>query len=290
MTASRKETTMNKAPEVHDEQAKRWNGLSGRNWVAAQPLLDALFAPLEKLLAETVLARGPRRTLDVGCGTGAVTLAAARALGGKGRFTGVDISEPMVAAARERAQKEDAPADFIVADAQRYLFEPASYDMIVSRFGVMFFDDSAAAFANLRRAAATGAALRFIAWRSPGENPFMTTAEHAAAPLLPDLPPHQPGAPGQFAFADEQRVRRILEESGWSGIEIAPVDIECVFPENELVRYFTLLGPLSAILPKTDEPARSRIIETVRAAFQSYMHGSEVRFTAACWMADARAE
>ena len=143
-----------------------------------------------------------RRVLDVGCGTGSTTLAVARLLGAKGRCTGIDISEPMIAAARARAEREGTPASFIRADAQTHAFEPASFDMIISRFGVMFFDDSVRAFANLRRAARDDAELRFIAWRSAAENPFMTTAERAAAPLLPNLPARRPDAPGQFAFAD----------------------------------------------------------------------------------------
>ena len=146
------------------------------------------------------------RVLDVGCGTGSTTLAVARRLGAKGRCIGIDISEPMIAAARARAEREGTPASFIRADAQTHAFEPASFDMIISRFGVMFFDDSVRAFANLRRAAKQTPSLRFIAWRSAAENPFMTTAERAAAPLLPNLPARRPDAPGQFAFADRDRV------------------------------------------------------------------------------------
>ena len=229
------------------------------------------------------------RVLDVGCGTGSTTLAVARRLGAKGRCIGIDISEPMIAAARARAEREGTPASFIRADAQTHAFEPASFDMIISRFGVMFFDDSVRAFANLRRAARDDAELRFIAWRSAAENPFMTTAERAAAPLLPNLPARRPDAPGQFAFADQRRVHRILEESGWAEIDIRPIDVACTLPEKELVRYLTRLGPVGLILQEADERTRAQVIETVRAAFDPYVHGAEVRFTAACWMVGARA-
>jgi SAM-dependent methyltransferase len=227
--------------------------------------------------------------LDVGCGTGSTTLAAARLLGEKGHCTGIDISEPMITAAQARAEREGAPASFIRANAQDHAFEPASFDMIISRFGVMFFDDFVQAFANLRRAAKDGAELRFIAWRSPSENPFMTTAERAAAPLLPNLPARRPDAPGQFAFADQRRVHRILEESGWAGIDLQPLDVACTLPEKELVRYLTRLGPLGVILHEADDRTRTEVIETVRAAFEPYVHGAEVRFTAACWRVGARA-
>jgi hypothetical protein len=195
----------------------------------------------------------------------------------------------MIVAARARAEQESLPAGFIRADAQIHAFEPASFDMLISRFGVMFFDDPVQAFANLRSAATDDADLRFIAWRSAAENPFMTTAEHAAAPLLPDIPARRSDMPGQFAFADQSRVYRILEESGWTGIEIRPIDVACVLPEKELVRYLTRLGPVGRILHETDEQTRNQVIETVRAAFDPYVHGAEVRYNAACWMISARA-
>jgi hypothetical protein len=117
----------------------------------------------------------------------------------------------------------------------------------------------------------------------------MTTAERAAAPLLPSLPARRPDAPGQFAFADRHRVHTILEASGWTELEIRPIDVDCAFPELELVRYLTRLGPVGRILQEADDPTRMQVIDTVRAAFDPYVHGAEVRFTAACWMVGARA-
>jgi SAM-dependent methyltransferase len=284
-----KETVMEVARQTDSEQMKLWNGLAGRAWVEAQEVLDQMFKPLEDLLVEAVFAGSGRRVLDVGCGTGSTTLAVARLLGAKGCCIGVDISDPMIAAARARAEREGTPASFIRADAQVHAYEPASFDMIISRLGVMFFDDSVRAFANLRRAARDNAEFRFVAWRSAAENPFMTTAERAAAPLLPNLPARRPNAPGQFAFADRRRVHRILEQSGWVEIDIRPIDVACALPEKELVRYLTRLGPVGLILQEADAQTRTRVIETVRAAFDPYVHGAEVRFTAACWMVGARA-
>jgi hypothetical protein len=195
----------------------------------------------------------------------------------------------MIAAARARAEREGTPASFIAADAQIHSFEPASFDTIMSRFGVMFFTDSVRAFANLRRAASEGAALRFVAFRSAAENPFMTTAERAAAPLLPKLPARRPDAPGQFAFGDRRRVHSILHESGWSEIDIRPIDVACTQSETDLVHYVEKLGPVGLILQEADAATRRQVVETVRAAFDPYVHGGEVRFTAACWMVGARA-
>lgn len=274
--------------QTNAEQSLLWNGISGQGWIEEQALLDRIFKPFETLLVEAVSTRSATRVLDVGCGTGTTTLAIARLLDAKGRCVGVDISAPMIAIASTRAESEGATAEFVVADAQTHTFTPAGADMIVSRFGVMFFEDPVAAFANLRRAATADAALHFFAWRGRAENPFMTTAERAAKSLLPDIPAREPDAPGQFAFADPDRVDRILAESGWADIDIRPIDIRCAFPEAQMIRYFTRLGPLARVLRQVDEHTRRDIVETVRAAFDPYVRDREVRFDAACWVVGAR--
>jgi SAM-dependent methyltransferase len=273
--------------KADDEQTKLWNGAAAHAWVDAQEALDQMFKPFEDLLVDAVSARPRDRVLDVGCGTGGTTIAVARVLGATGRSVGIDISEPMIAGARARAARQRTHAEFICADAQAYAFELASVDMIISRFGVMFFDDPIRAFANLRRAASDNAELRFIAWRGADENPFMTTAERAAAPLLPDLPVRQLDAPGQFAFANEDRVHAILEKSGWTGIAIRPIDVACTLPASELDRYVTRFGPVGRVLQAADDSTRTQVGETVRAAFDPYVHGAQVRYTAACWMVNA---
>jgi ubiquinone/menaquinone biosynthesis C-methylase UbiE len=280
---------MDVALQSDNEQVALWNGLAGRAWIEMQGLLERVFKPFEELLVEAVSRAPGSRALDVGCGTGGTTLAIARLLGEKGRSVGIDISDAMIAAAQSRSKRESTPASFICADAQRYAFERASFDRIISRFGVMFFDDPVRAFVNLRRAAANNAVLRFIAWRSAAENPFMTTAERAAAPLLPNLSARQLDAPGQFAFASDRWVYTILEESGWGEIDVRPIDIACTLPEKELIPYLTRLGPVGRILQEADHRTRAQVIETVRPAFDPYIAGADVRFTAACWMVSAQA-
>jgi len=152
---------------------------------------------------------------------------------------------------------------------------------------VMLFADPVRAFANLRRAATPGAGMCFIVFRSAADNPFMTTAERAAAPLL-NLPPRDPHKPGQFAFADRNFVHRILEESGWRDIDIQPLDVPCVFPESELLSYVTRFGPVGLALNEADEQTRAAVVQAVRPAFERYVHGAEVRFTAGCWSIGAR--
>jgi hypothetical protein len=107
--------------------------------------------------------------------------------------------------------------------------------------------------------------------------------------LLPEMPPRQPNAPGQFAFADKDRVARILSEGGWNHIDIRPVDPICTFPARQLVTYFTRLGPLGRMLDGADEQTRGRVVDAVRPAFDAFVHGDEVRFVASCWDVRARA-
>lgn len=280
---------MDTSQAAGDAQAQLWNGAAGQAWVQAQATLDGMFAPFAERLVAAVGCGDARRVLDVGCGTGGTTLAIARRFGADGRCVGVDVSAPMIAAARLRAEREGVPADFVCADAQAHAFAPGSVDAIVSRFGVMFFGDPVAAFANLRRAAAPGARLHCIAWRDAAENPFMTTAERAAAPLLPGLPARRPDAPGQFAFADPQRVRHVLARGGWRDVHVRALDVACVFPEAGLRDYLRLLGPVGLALRQADERTRVRVVETVRAAFAPYVHGAQVRFDAACWWIGAHA-
>ena len=269
-------------------QADRWNGVAGRNWVASQEMLEALFAPLRARLVEVARAAAPAHVLDIGCGTGGTTLALARALAGNGRCTGIDISAPMLDAARAGAAEAGVEASFVLADAQAHDFPPAEYDLLLSRFGVMFFADPVAAFGNLRRAASGGARMLLHAWRGAAENPFMTAAERAAAPHLPDLPSRQPDGPGQFAFGDEIRVRRILSDSGWTNIEIRPLDLPLSMPEMHLDTYLNRLGPVGAMLQDADPELRRRVLAAVRPAFAPFVADGQVRFTAACWEIEAR--
>jgi SAM-dependent methyltransferase len=284
-----KEIAVNSTHQVNEDQAALWNGAGGRGWVDAQAVLDRVLQPFEDLLVDAVAAGSGGSVLDVGCGTGSTTLAFARLLGARGRCVGVDISEPMLALARARAEREGVPASFILADAQVHAFEPAGFDTIVSRFGVMFFDDFVQAFTNLRRAARRGAGLALVAWRSAAENPFMTAAERAAAPFLPGIPARDPNAPGQFAFADEARVARVLGASGWAEIGVRPIDVVCALPNEDLDGYLTRVGPLGRALQEVDPRTRTTVLRAVRSAFDPYVHGAQVRFTAACWMIRALA-
>lgn len=274
----------------NQDQSANWNTASGATWVAMQPVLDRILAPYEGLVVDAGFPGEGGRVLDIGCGAGATTLAMARRVGAGGRCVGLDISGPLVAAARARAAADGlGNASFIKGDAQTQKFEQGDFDAVISRFGVMFFDDPVAAFANIRRAARPGAGLAFAAFRSPAENDFLTTAPRAAAPLLPDLPVTRPDAPGQFAFADGDRVRSILEDSGWLAVELKPVDLPCTVDEGDLTAYVTRLGPVGAALREADAATALKVRDALRQAFARFVDAGVAHFTTACWLATARA-
>jgi len=266
-----------------------WKGIAAHGWVAAQDILDRMFQPLQDLLADEVARHAPTRILDVGCGTGATTLAAARRLGGQGEAVGVDLSEDMIAAARARLAGSGLDCRLLCADAQRHPFAPESVDLLISRFGVMFFDDPVAAFGNLHAAMRAGGAMSCIVWQGPEANAFMTAAEVAAEPLLPGVSRRVPDAPGQFGFANRDRVHTLLQRSGWCDISIDPLGVTCAFPASELDHYLLHLGPVGRRLAGMHPAERARVLDVVRPAFTRFIQGDEVRFLAACWCVRARA-
>lgn len=281
---------MPQSAQPNTRQAALWNDASGKAWVEMQPILDQVMAPFERLVVDAGYPREGGNVLDIGCGAGATTLAMARRVGNDGNCVGLDISQPLVALATKRKGAEKAAnASFEVGDAQTYAFEAGKFDAVVSRFGVMFFDDPVAAFANIRQAASRGSKLAFVAWRGPAENDFMTTAARAAAPFLPPAPAPDPDAPGQFAFANAAKVKRILETSGWSSIEVEQVDVPCRIAEDDLIRFVTRLGPVGAALREVDRATAEKITAVLPAAFAPFVEDGEARFNAACWLVTALA-
>lgn len=271
-------------------QAANWNEVAGPIWVEMQPVLDELFAPLEPILLDVAFPGAGGRVVDIGCGAGATTMAMASRVGTGGACLGLDISAPLVDLAASRAADRGiANTTFVVGDAQTHRFEPATFAAAMSRFGVMFFDDPVAAFANIRSGVVAGGKLAALAWRSPRDNPFMTAATRAARPYLSDLPSFEPNAPGQFGFADENYVRSVLDQSGWRSVAIRPVDVECTMPLASLDAYIMNMGPVGAALRKLEPAQFDEVAPVVRNAFAPYVVGDRVRFTIACWLVTASA-
>lgn len=262
---------------------------AGKVWVEQQTLLDRLYAPIARRVVDAVDPRAGEAVLDVGCGSGATTFEAAWRTGPEGSAVGVDISGALVELARRRAGEAGLEGvDFVLADAQTHGFKP-EFDAIVSRFGVMFFPDPVAAFANLRGALKPGGRLAFVSWRSPEDNAITQVPLQAAAPFLPVVPAFEKDAPGRFGFADPERVRRILGEAGWKKIEIAPLDEPTPVSFEELLTMSLRVGPLNPILAGQDEGVREKVREAVTAALEPYVKDGRAEMNSACWLVTAEA-
>jgi len=275
---------------ANEDQIKFWNEKAGREWVDLQERMDANLSGTHAAVMAFAAAQGGEHVLDIGCGTGTTSLALADAVGQRGAVTGADISRPMLELARRRAEGR-ANVSFIEADASAHHFAPGS-DLLFSRFGVMFFDDPAGAFANLRTALKSGGRLAFICWRTPPENLWAFAPLAAARPFLPEQPPPDPLAPGPFAFADQDRIRTILGGAGFRDIHIEKQDgVMAMGPDSAVIASQTLqIGPLSRAVGEADAPTRARIVEKVQGALEKFRTvEGQIAPPTACWLVGARA-
>lgn len=276
-------------------EIERWNTQAGKTWARFQVQLDRQMRDIGEATRAALSAELPKRdglrVLDVGCGAGETTVDIASALGAGAEVTGLDVSRPMLQIARTRPLPAGAAkVAFLEADAQTFAFEPHVFDALFSRFGVMFFDDPVAAFANLRTAAKPGAPFVFACWRPMEENPWLGLPLQAASFVpRPSIDPH---APGPFAFADADRLRSILESAGWRDIGIRPLDLEAGgLTLDETAHMTTRIGPLGGALKlaDADDELIARAVEAVRDAFRTYERPDGVFMPAAIWMVTARA-
>ena len=270
------------------EQAAFWNGPGGQGWIAAYARIERSIAEFGRMVLAAAAAQPGERVLDVGCGTGGTTAELARAVGPLGRVVGVDISEPLVAAARS---KQLANASFALDDAATHLFEAASYDLVFSRFGVMFFADPVAAFRNLRQALKPTGRLVFVCWRTPPENPWGLVPFRAAAPHLPPMPRPGPEDPGQYAFGDRARVERILKEAGFGPPAFEAIDQPIWMGKDaaEIVDNLGRFGPLARGFAEATPDQAEKAREAITAALRPHESAAGVVLPGACWLVRAAA-
>jgi len=281
-------------PTGHEQNADQiayWNGPGGQRWADRQAGQDVLLKPIADLLIDRAAPKPGERVVDVGCGSGATTIAFAQKVAPSGHAFGVDISGPMLERARASAPKE-LPVDFALADATIYPFDSASVDLLASRFGVMFFADPVLSFANMRKALKPAGRLAFACWREPRENPFFMAPLHAAYKHVPKLPPQGPDDPGPFAFASEERVRRILEGAGFTGIrmEACPLLLDTAIGGglDRAVQGALEIGPASRALEGQPEELRQAAVHSIREALAAFVKGDAVLMPASIWIVTAR--
>ena len=266
-----------------------WQGKTGEGWAAEWKRTDRSFGGLtERLLARS--REFPfRHALDIGCGAGELSLALARGRP-QARIVGVDVSPQLVAAARSRSDRLPN-VEFELADAARWRpgddFTP---QLLISRHGVMFFDDPVAAFAHLAEVAAPGAGLLFSCFRERGENPFFT--EVAGLLPHPEAPP-PPDAPGPFAFAERKRVEDVLTRAGWDSVAFEPFDFAMIAgggadPVADAVEYFSAIGPAARAASELGPDERARFLERVRELARRNLQDGLVSLRAAVWLVTAR--
>lgn len=272
------------------DQIAYWNDSAGDTWARMQAALDRQLEPLGLRAMEALAPTAGERVIDIGCGCGQTTLQLAERVGTAGQATGFDISQPMLAVARQRGAEAGArQASFVEADAQIHAFEADSVDAVFSRFGVMFFADEAAAFANLRKALRPGGRLAFICWRSMVENPWMTLPLQAGLTLLPSPEPGDPLAPGPFALADPDRIRAILREAGFTDVDIVPYDRKIGCGDlDQTVNLALRVGPLGRLRAEHPE-SRDAVADAVREMLKAYVtQNGEVLLDSATWIVTAR--
>jgi len=280
-------------PAGHDQNADQiayWNGPGGQHWTDRQQTQDILLAPVSDILIDRAKAKAGERIVDVGCGCGATTIAFAQKVGPAGHVFGIDISAPMLARARQIAPA-GIPVDFALADATVYPFVSGSFDLVVSRFGVMFFAEPAVSFANMRTALRPSGRLTFACWREPRDNPWLMAPLQAVYKHVPKLPQLGPEDPGPFSFASEQRVIRILSEAGFSGIEMEPcnlsLDVAVGRGLDAAAETALEIGPASRALEGQPPEVRAAAANSIREALAPFATGNAVPLAASIWIVTA---
>ena len=275
------------ADEINADMLSFWNGKGGHTWVARQEHTDITLAPVTDALVAFAAPRAGERVVDIGCGCGAPTLEFARAVGPSGRVAGSDISGPMLAEGERRAGAAGlGNIDWRQADPAVAALD--EYDLLISAFGVMFFGDRVAAFANMRRSAAPGARMALVCWRTLAENPWMGTPMTAVAQHLPPRPQPIANAPGMFAFADPSHVTEVLTASGWRAPRFEKLDMDLDIAAGrgleEAVVQSTEIGAINSWLRNQPEEVVAGAVASLREALKPFADGMSVRLPGAMWL------
>lgn len=274
---------------ANDAQTELWSGDTGKEWLNSEDRRMVGLAPFADLLMAVAQPAIGDRVLDVGCGTGPTTFALGDAVGPDGRVIGVDVSAPLLAAARSRIEGRDH-VEFLLADAQTHAFD--AVDLIASRFGVMFFDDPVAAFTNMARSLVPGGRVAFVCWQQPGpHNPMFVLPGMALSGIVELPPPPPPDAPSPVSFAQPDRVRSILESAGLHDVRleshVAPMWMGPADPidvAGGLIR----MSRIRDVVAEVDAATRQRAVEAIAGALEPHTRDDGVWLDGAVWAVTAR--
>lgn len=275
-------------------QAEHWNSGEGvAHWINNQARYDRMYEPFTTMIRDAAGLRPGSHVLDVGCGCGGTTLAAARLIA-PGQAVGIDLSGPMLARARTDAEAAGlGNAVFQQGDAQVHHFEPARFDAVISRFGTMFFADPVAAFANIRSATRPTGRLVFVCWQPLGSNQWLLVPGAALAEHVPPADFGSGDGPGMFAFADPDRLRPILATAGWRDIEITSEHASILVggggSVDDAVGFLRTASMGRTMLAGADADTVDRAVASVRATLAPYADADGVRMGAAVWLVQAMA-
>ena len=275
---------------VNVEQAAAWDGPSGEYWAAHQERFDASIGPHHaRLMAAAAIAPG-ERVLDIGCGNGITSRDAARAAGAGGSVFAADLSGPMLNRAEQAAKDEGlANITFQQADAQVHPFEPAAFDVVISRFGVMFFADPVAAFTNIGGAVRPGGRLAMLVWAPLAENEWIT-AMRAALAVGRNLPTPPPGVPSPFGLADRAFATDILTRAGFTDVafEASDAPFRVGSDADDAYGFVAGLQPVLMMVAELDEAKKAEAFANLRQTVEAHVTPDGVAFGSAAWVMTAR--
>ncbi len=278
--------------DVNEAQREQWNGTESDHWVLHADRYDAQLVPFADALFEQLDLSDRDAVLDIGCGCGVTTLTASRQAA---RAVGADLSEPMLEVARARmGQAGITNAEFLVADAQTHDFGGQKFTAVISRFGVMFFDDQVAAFSNLHEVLVPAGRLSFVCWQPLVANDWLLVPGLAAAQYV-SLPDFGDGnEPGMFALSDDERLREILSAAGFSRIVVRPFITTITLggggDVEETLSFLLGTGIARALLADASPEVVGPAVDGVRQSLSEHFEpGVGVRLGAAAWIVSATA-
>jgi ubiquinone/menaquinone biosynthesis C-methylase UbiE len=275
-------------------EVQYWNSAQTRPWADEYEAIDRLFAGLTRVALDHAAPKLGERVIDIGCGSGTTVLDLADRVGPSGYVLGADVSKPFVERARERIAAAGVhQAEIMLCDVSTHIFRANSFDLVFSRFGVMFFADPVATFVNIRKAMKPDGRLALAVFRTPQENKWATAVLAAVRHLLPPIKLPGPEEPGQFSWADAARVRRILETAGFHDVSLTPHDPAMPLAGRggaaEAASFMSRVGPVVRATSDASEEQRKEVRAALEAFFRSHEGPQGIVLQGAIWIVTARA-